>query len=218
MTTQALKNALEEIVDPIKFMQDRAKAEGMQLDGRVAVSLAENANYLQGIARKALAALATVDASPSPVSVQPISEQGLDAAIAKIIQMSASLRLETLLPKAREIIRAACGQPAQPISSEAQPVTLTDDEIVAMSSRAGLPCFNDEHRKRSIRLVRDALAASPAPDVRPSAWGPILDALDQVPNDIKPEIGHLASLIRRTAPWQITAPDHVTQATDVRSK
>lgn len=45
--------ALEEIVNPIKFMQDRLK-EGEKLEGTWAVLLSKDASYLREIAEKAL--------------------------------------------------------------------------------------------------------------------------------------------------------------------
>ena len=51
-----LEEALQEIADPLKFMRQRAEAAGDKLDGFVAVQLANDANYLRGIASKALSA------------------------------------------------------------------------------------------------------------------------------------------------------------------
>lgn len=50
-----LVEALEEISDPIRFMKERLE-EGERLNGMAAVQLAEDASYLRGIARTALAA------------------------------------------------------------------------------------------------------------------------------------------------------------------
>lgn len=50
----ALVDALEEIIAPIPFMQERLE-EGMQLNGMAAVQLAKDAEYLRDIAKKALA-------------------------------------------------------------------------------------------------------------------------------------------------------------------
>lgn len=50
--------ALQEIVEPIKFLQDRLK-EGEQLNGAMAVTLSKDANYLKEIAKKALQNLPT---------------------------------------------------------------------------------------------------------------------------------------------------------------
>lgn len=47
------KLALEEIVDPIKFMRERLE-EGYRLNGSMAIQMADSANYLKEIARKAL--------------------------------------------------------------------------------------------------------------------------------------------------------------------
>ncbi|HLV84206.1 MAG TPA: hypothetical protein VKY62_10560 [Devosia sp.] len=46
--------ALEEISDPIRFMKEMLE-EGEQLNGMAAIQLAEDASYLRGIARAALA-------------------------------------------------------------------------------------------------------------------------------------------------------------------
>jgi len=50
-----LVEALEEIVNPVRFMQERLE-EGERLNGMAAVQLAENASYLRGIAIAVLAA------------------------------------------------------------------------------------------------------------------------------------------------------------------
>lgn len=47
------KEALEEIVAPIKFMQDRLKGDE-QLNGLMAQSMASDHNYLKSIAKNAL--------------------------------------------------------------------------------------------------------------------------------------------------------------------
>ena len=49
-------DALEEIIHPVLFMHKRLK-EGERLNGMVAVQLAEDAEYLRGIATSALEAL-----------------------------------------------------------------------------------------------------------------------------------------------------------------
>lgn len=49
-----LVEALEEIIYPIRYMQKRLE-EGMQLNGLAAVQLAEDAEYLRDIAKRALA-------------------------------------------------------------------------------------------------------------------------------------------------------------------
>ena len=51
----ALVEALEEISDPIRFMEERLE-EGERLNGMAAVQLAGDASYLRGIARAVLAA------------------------------------------------------------------------------------------------------------------------------------------------------------------
>ena len=50
----ALEAALREIADPIAAMRARAEAEGAALNGEVAYQLSSNADYLKGIARRAL--------------------------------------------------------------------------------------------------------------------------------------------------------------------
>lgn len=50
-----LVEALEEISDPIRFMEERLE-EGERLNGMAAVQLAGDASYLRGIARSVLAA------------------------------------------------------------------------------------------------------------------------------------------------------------------
>ena len=49
--------ALDEIANPIKYMRQEAEAKGARLDGGIAIQLSGSANYLQGIARAALAAI-----------------------------------------------------------------------------------------------------------------------------------------------------------------
>lgn len=49
-----LVEALEGIINPIQFIQERLR-EGERLDGMVAVQLANDAEYLKGIAKAALA-------------------------------------------------------------------------------------------------------------------------------------------------------------------
>lgn len=49
-----LRTALEEIVNPIKFMRERLKPDEV-LNGLMAVRLSESASYLQEIAKRALA-------------------------------------------------------------------------------------------------------------------------------------------------------------------
>jgi len=45
--------ALEEIVNPLKFMKERAEANGERLSG-LAYQIANDVHYLQGIAKQAL--------------------------------------------------------------------------------------------------------------------------------------------------------------------
>ena len=52
-----LREALEEIADPIKFMRARLE-DGEQLNGVYAIQMAESGNYLREIAKRALAASA----------------------------------------------------------------------------------------------------------------------------------------------------------------
>lgn len=49
-----LKEALEQIANPIAYFIQKAKKEGMEINGLAAVKLSENAHYLQEIAKKAL--------------------------------------------------------------------------------------------------------------------------------------------------------------------
>lgn len=48
-TIAGLVKALEEIIDPIRFMEERLE-EGERLDGMAAVQLAKDVSYLRGIA------------------------------------------------------------------------------------------------------------------------------------------------------------------------
>jgi hypothetical protein len=50
-----LRDALEEIADPIKFMRARLE-DGEQLNGVYAIQMAESGNYLREIAKRALTA------------------------------------------------------------------------------------------------------------------------------------------------------------------
>jgi hypothetical protein len=51
---ERLKEAMDEILYPVKYMQKRAKESGGELNGVCAVMLSENHSYLKEIARKAL--------------------------------------------------------------------------------------------------------------------------------------------------------------------
>ena len=51
-----LREALEDIADPISRLRDAAELAGMEFDGMMAVRMADDAGYLQNIARAALAA------------------------------------------------------------------------------------------------------------------------------------------------------------------
>jgi hypothetical protein len=51
---ERLKAALDEILYPVKYMQIRAKEAGAELNGVMAVTLAESTSYLRDIARAAL--------------------------------------------------------------------------------------------------------------------------------------------------------------------
>jgi hypothetical protein len=51
---EALLNALHEIVEPVKAMEARAKEMGHVLDGPMAVRLADDPEFLRGVARHAL--------------------------------------------------------------------------------------------------------------------------------------------------------------------
>lgn len=50
----ALLSALREIVEPVKAMEARAKELGHDLDGHMAVRLAQDPEFLRGVARHAL--------------------------------------------------------------------------------------------------------------------------------------------------------------------
>ena len=52
--------ALRNILEPIKYLQDKAKEDGAKLDGYMAIQLTQNASLYQEIARKALEAIDTV--------------------------------------------------------------------------------------------------------------------------------------------------------------
>lgn len=49
-----LREALEEIINPVEFLRRRADAAGSKLDGFMAITLAKDPEYLKGIARAAL--------------------------------------------------------------------------------------------------------------------------------------------------------------------
>jgi hypothetical protein len=49
-----LRQALKHIANPLKAIKDDADRRGYTINGQMAVQLSENANYLQGVARKAL--------------------------------------------------------------------------------------------------------------------------------------------------------------------
>lgn len=57
---QRLRDALEEIADPIKFMRARLE-DGEQLNGVYAIQMAESGNYLREIAKRAIAAITEED-------------------------------------------------------------------------------------------------------------------------------------------------------------
>lgn len=48
------KEALKKIANPVKYLEDEAKKIGANLNGHIAVELANDANYLRGIAINAL--------------------------------------------------------------------------------------------------------------------------------------------------------------------
>ena len=52
--------ALKNILEPIKYLQDKAKEDGAKLDGYMAIQLTQNASLYQEIARKALESIDTV--------------------------------------------------------------------------------------------------------------------------------------------------------------
>lgn len=49
-----LRQALKHIAYPLKAMQEDADRKGFQIDGRMAVQVSEDANYLREVAKKAL--------------------------------------------------------------------------------------------------------------------------------------------------------------------
>lgn len=53
---ERLREALGKIANPIAALRKEAKSQGARLDGMMACRLAESANYLSGIARKAISA------------------------------------------------------------------------------------------------------------------------------------------------------------------
>jgi len=56
-----LKEALEEIANPIWFMQQRAEKEGNKIDGMYAISLAKDPVYLQQIAKAVLDTVSNIE-------------------------------------------------------------------------------------------------------------------------------------------------------------
>jgi len=73
-----LRAALEEIINPIIAMHDRAKAENCQLDGMTANILARDPEYLRQVAREALSALPTT--SSTRMMVMKANRELLEAA------------------------------------------------------------------------------------------------------------------------------------------
>ena len=51
---EALLEVLNEIVNPVSYMQQRAEESGHKIDGHMAIALASDPNYLQRIAKEAL--------------------------------------------------------------------------------------------------------------------------------------------------------------------
>lgn len=52
------RSTLEEIANPIAAIQARAKRDGLQVDGHMAVVIADDPYYLKGLAKKTLEAYA----------------------------------------------------------------------------------------------------------------------------------------------------------------
>lgn len=52
-----LREAMEEIVNPVEFMRRRSDASSSKLDGLMAIALAKDPEYLRAIARSALATM-----------------------------------------------------------------------------------------------------------------------------------------------------------------
>lgn len=138
------------------------------------------------IVERALAALATVDASPSPVSVQPSDERIMElGALHKILIPSSSLAEHSarVTAFARALLST---QPAQPISSEAQePQSYPEDAIKLVQEYGDARADGDWTLSgrligQIIKAIRE-FRASPAPDVRLSV--PVSD------EQIKPRDG-----------------------------
>jgi hypothetical protein len=53
-TAERYREALEEIAEPIKFMRQRAEAEGGKINGAMAVALSEDHQFLKSIALAAI--------------------------------------------------------------------------------------------------------------------------------------------------------------------
>lgn len=51
---ERLRSALKEIANPIAAIQERAKRDGHRIDGRAAITIADDPYYLKGLAKKAL--------------------------------------------------------------------------------------------------------------------------------------------------------------------
>lgn len=60
-----LEAALQRIINPIKFMAEDAKRDGMLLDGPMAVTLSSDPAFLKQIAKEALARLTPVVPPPT---------------------------------------------------------------------------------------------------------------------------------------------------------
>jgi hypothetical protein len=58
---EELEDVLEDIENPIAYLRREAEKDGAKLNGSAAVSLAEDASFLRGIARKALPPTKTKD-------------------------------------------------------------------------------------------------------------------------------------------------------------
>ena len=67
-------SALEKISNPLKYLQKEADKEGVQLNGTMAIHLANDHNYLKGIAINALAEIAT-SSQPSPTAERRTGEE-----------------------------------------------------------------------------------------------------------------------------------------------
>jgi hypothetical protein len=72
---EILKLALDKIAYPIEHLQADAEKEGYHINGQMAIQLANDANYLQGIAKKALQQLDDTSQWETPQKLSPEARQ-----------------------------------------------------------------------------------------------------------------------------------------------